>query len=430
MTGNDDLLVELSGDPVFDTPVPEPVEAHLDVDLDADEDRYSRFRLIPWWDQDLLRKAKILVIGAGALGNEIVKNLALLGIGNVLVCDMDTIENTNLSRSVLFRQADEGSYKADVIARSARDVNPDVNVHGLVANVIHDIGLGVYRAFDMVIGGLDNREARLHINQSCWKVNRPWIDGAIEVVNGIARVFIPPDGPCYECTMNDLDRKLLSMRKSCSLLTRSQMLEGKVPTTPTTASVIAGIQCQEAVKLIHGRDDLPVLSGKGFYFNGLTHDSFVIAYTRREECYSHVTYETVEETDWKASELKIGDLIEHVRSRMGSDAVVELEREIVSSLDCVPCGTSEPVYTPLSKLTEEDGRCPSCGEIRQISMTHALDEDPKYLDMSLSEIGVPPLDIVTGRVGFDMVHMELSGDRSEILGWMDPAVVESKGVNT
>ena len=175
------------------------------LDLTVEDDRYSRLRLIPWWDQQLLRQAKVMVVGAGALGNEIVKNLALLGIGHLLICDMDRIENSNLSRSVLFRQSDEGAYKAEVIARAAREINPDVNARPFVGNIVHDLGLGAFRAFDVIIAGLDNREARLHINQSCWKVNRPWIDGAIEIVSGVARVFVPPDGPCYECTMNARD---------------------------------------------------------------------------------------------------------------------------------------------------------------------------------------------------------------------------------
>lgn len=75
------------------------------------EDRFARFRLIGWWDQQRLSAAKVLVVGAGALGNEIVKNLALLGVGNLLIADLDRIENSNLSRSVLYRAADQGCRK-------------------------------------------------------------------------------------------------------------------------------------------------------------------------------------------------------------------------------------------------------------------------------------------------------------------------------
>lgn len=168
---------------------------------DLEEDRYSRLRLIPWWDQSKLKNAKVMVVGAGALGNEVIKNLALVGVGNILIIDMDIIENSNLSRSVLFRAEDCGRLKAEVAAERAMEINPDINVTWMNADIVNDVGLGVFACMDVVIGGLDNREARLAINQSCWKVNVPWVDGAIEVLHGVARVFVPPDGACYECTM-------------------------------------------------------------------------------------------------------------------------------------------------------------------------------------------------------------------------------------
>src|SRR5882757_6124884 len=150
----------------------------------AQEDRFHRFKLIGWWDQQKLSAAKVLVIGAGALGNEIIKNLALLGVGNVLVVDLDTVENSNLSRSVLYRAKDNGTPKAVAAARAAREIYPDQRIHALVANAVYDLGMGVYRWADVVIGGLDNREARLSINRACLKFNKPWIDGAIEHIQG------------------------------------------------------------------------------------------------------------------------------------------------------------------------------------------------------------------------------------------------------
>src|SRR5439155_11886842 len=236
----------------------------------AGDDRFSRFGLITWWDQKKLSQARVLVIGAGALGNEIIKNLALLGIGNVFIADKDRIENSNLSRSVLYRESDAGEFKATVAARAAKEIYPQINVGYFNGDIVHDLGLGVFRWADVVIGGLDNREARLAINRACWKVNRPWIDGAIEQIQGVARVFIP-DGPCYECTMSQRDWQLLQMRRSCNLLTREEMERGKTPTTPTISSIIAGVQCQEAVKLIHG---LETIGGRGWVFQGLSTDAY------------------------------------------------------------------------------------------------------------------------------------------------------------
>src|SRR5947209_7497728 len=113
-----------------------------------EDDRFHRFRLIGWWDQKKLAAAKVLVVGAGALGNEIVKNLALLGVGSVLIADMDRVENSNLSRSILYRAADNGRFKAEVAAETAREVYPSMRAAAFNGNVIYDLGLGVFRWAD------------------------------------------------------------------------------------------------------------------------------------------------------------------------------------------------------------------------------------------------------------------------------------------
>ncbi len=300
----------------------------------ADEDRFARLRLISWWDQDRLAAAKFLVIGAGALGNEIMKNLALLGVGNVVLADRDRIENSNLSRSVLFRGEDCGRSKAEVAAARAREIYPDMRVQPLTINIVHDLGAGVYRWANVILGGLDNREARVAINRGAARAGKIWIDGAIERLQGVARVFDPACGPCYECTMNETDWKMLQARRSCALLTRDQMEEGKVPTVSTTASVIAGIQCQEAVKLLHG---LEVIDGRGFVFEGMRHETYVVAYTRKEDCPAHDPDEPVHCLDWSVCGTRTGDLLERVRSDLGLEAVIETSHDLLASLYCPKC---------------------------------------------------------------------------------------------
>jgi len=387
---------------------------------DLEEGRYHRLDLIPWWDRERLAKARVLVVGAGALGNEIIKNFALLGLGHLFIIDLDTIELSNLTRSVLFREEDTGKMKAEVAARRASLINPTIHTYSIVGDVIYDLGLGFFREMDLVVGGLDNREARLAINQNCWRANVPWIDGAIEVLHGVARVFVPPDGACYECTMNADDYKLLSMRRSCALLSREEMVEGKVPTTPTTASVIAGIQVQEAVKLLHHRPDLPVLAGRGFFFNGLSYDTYVIEYTRREDCLSHETYDHVDRYDGRADETTLGTMLKVVRDRLGSEAVLDFAREIVSALLCQRCRTREPVFNVLGRIGENQAKCPKCGQVREPEMTHSISGDEPFLDRTLAEVGIPPYDVVTGRVGLEMVHWLLAGDRDEVMRGLPP----------
>ena len=188
--------------------------------LILEQGRFARFESIEWWDQSLLANARILVVGAGAIGNEVIKNLALLGVGHIVVIDMDSVESSNLSRSVLFRQEDEGQPKAVVAQRRAGDIYDGMRVTPIVGNVLADVGLGVFRWAQAVIGALDNREARVFVNQACAQVGRSWIDGGIDVLNGIVRLFSPPDHACYECTMSQKDWEVLNKRRSCTLLAR------------------------------------------------------------------------------------------------------------------------------------------------------------------------------------------------------------------
>lgn len=394
-------------------PHPERPVLDLEEALQDDNDRYSRLRLIPWWDQERLAGARVMVVGAGALGNEILKNLALLGVGHIYVVDFDVIENSNLSRSVLYRPRNEGAIKAEVAARAVAEINPDCRVYWLNGNVAWDIGLGLFRRMDVVIGGLDNREARLAINQACWRVNVPWVDGAIEVLFGVARVFWPPHSACYECTMTEQDYRLLHMRRSCALLSRQEMLAGKVPTTPTTAAVIAGIQVQEAVKILHNRPDLPTLAGKGFFFNGLTHDSYVVEYARKEFCPSHECFEPVVAMQRRVSNTTAAEMLALAQDHLGAGSLIELHRELVVALHCGHCRSEEKLIQLLGRLGEKEARCPQCGEVRRPVLTHALDGEEDFLDLTLDRLGIPPLDIISARHGLEMIHFEFSGDWEE-----------------
>ncbi|HEX9060302.1 MAG TPA: ThiF family adenylyltransferase [Clostridia bacterium] len=376
------------------------------------EDRFSRFELISWWDQKKLIESKILVIGAGALGNEILKNLSLLGVGNILVVDMDTVENSNLSRSVLFREKDNGFPKAETAARSAKDIFPGANIRYINANVTNGLGLGFFRWADIVIAGLDNREARLFINRCCWKTNTPWIDGAIEQLNGVARVFVPPDGVCYECTMSKVDMDIIRLRRSCNLLTRDEMLDGKVPTTPTSASIIAGIQCQEAVKYIHG---LPVLKDKGFIYNGMTHDSYIVEYQKKDDCYSHETYEEIEDLNISVSTSKIIDLYNEAQKRLGAGAVIELNHEIISKLLCPSCGSDKDVYRPAGTVKASDAVCSKCHEPMTPQLFHSIDGTENFLEKTFEEIGIPPFDILKARRGINEWAFCFKSDKEKFI---------------
>lgn len=378
------------------------------------QEKYSRLRLIPWWEQEKIARCRLLVVGAGALGNEILKNAALLGFTQVVVVDMDRIEESNLSRAVLFRAEDIGDFKAEAAARAYHELAPEASIHPLVADVIHGCGLGLFEWADVILAGLDNREARLWINRCAWKVNRPWIDGAIEGINGVARVFLPGSAPCYECTLGEMDWKLLERRMSCNLLRHEANVEGKVPTTPTISSIIAGIQVQEAVKLIHG---MPTLAGHGFVFEGLNHSSYRVEYTAKADCMSHYTLESVTECPERASQLTLEDLRERGKRDLGAaEVTIEFSRDIVHKLICPKCGGEEERFAPVGSITFEEGRCPKDGQMRTVETIHNYSGSESYGRRTLGQLGLPLFDVFAARSGEMEKGYLIAGDSEEILG--------------
>ncbi len=391
-----------------DAPAAEDSTLYLD-----DTDRYTRLRLIPWWRQEKLTAARVLVVGAGALGNEVLKNLALLGVGTVHVIDLDDVEPSNLSRSVLFRLEDGGKSKAIVAARRASEINPDVTFLPQQGDVITDLGLGLFADVDVVIGCLDNREARLWVNRQCWKVSTPWVDAGIQEIQGVVKVFTPPTSSCYECTMTERDYQLLNLRYSCPLLRRDQIMEGKVPTAPTIAAMMAALEVQEALKLIHGME---VQAGSALVFNGVTNQFYSTKLPFRDDCLSHETYPTPI-TLSLGHQSKASELFSLARATLGDGQLtLTLDRDVVSHLECPRCRWSVEVFRPRTKVTMAEAVCPNCQAPALPIMLNSIDSDSPLAERPLASLGIPAYDMVRVDGTSNSAVFLLQADRERALG--------------
>jgi adenylyltransferase/sulfurtransferase len=323
---------------------------------------------------------------------------------------MDFVEKSNLTRSVLFRKEDEGKSKAETICKRAKDINEEINISYFHGNIFN-LGLGVFKEMDLIICGLDNREARFFVNQSCWKVNRPWIDGAIEVLNGVARMFIPPDGTCYECTLNEIDYNLMNKRKSCMMLGLDDIIEGKIPTTPTVSSIIAGVEVQEAVKYLHNKE-MVTLNGKGFVFNGNTNETYIVEYQKNEDCTSHDTFKEFEKLNQKFSDASLNDVIEFGKKYFNSpDFIIEFNNEVVYELKDEN-GNTEEYFANINLLTQKD--IVRNEKILKANSFHNLkpgsEISEKLKNMKLVDLKIPFNDIVTVTNSEKEIHLEFGYD--------------------
>ena len=375
--------------------------------------RYDTLRLISWWQQKKVAKARVMVVGAGALGNEILKNLALVGIGQILIIDFDVVEAANLTRSVLFRAEDIGKLKGEVAAQRLKELNPDVKVARICGDITTDVGLGVFRSMDIALIGVDNFGARIFVNRACFKVGTPWINGGIQELVGDFHVYIPGKGACYECSLPTEAYKEVKRRLSC-LLPIEEVEQGRVPTTPTIASIIGGLQVQEALKLIHGHE---VDGGSGLIFNGLTNEFLPANFPINERCLNHNPLKSIIATGSSVADSTLGEMLNMAEKKLGSGAVIRMDFDLVSRVTCA-CGYSRKTLKRLDKLGSDELKCPKCKKLMQPDITSTIGKaTPWFMDKTLSQAQIPPFHIITARNKTSAVHFELDADSDKVLNF-------------
>ena len=233
---------------------------------EADEYRYDRSKRIPWLDLDSIFKANVLMVGAGALGNEVGKNLALSGFRNITVVDMDRVVGSNLNRCLFFTTEDATlrRSKAEAVCRGISTLSPEV-VPRAITSRIEDCGDEPFQETDVVLGCLDNINARIHVNAHAYHAGKVYVDGGMEGFLGKVMVSVPPDGACLQCGMNRTHAKVAQLRFSC---TGADVVfhEPRVGAEITTTSVISAIMVREALKTVTGRKDMVI--SNALYYDG------------------------------------------------------------------------------------------------------------------------------------------------------------------
>lgn len=389
------------------------------------------FTLLSWFKKDRVKNARVLVAGCGALGNEVVKNLALFGVGHIYVVDFDKIELSNLTRSVLFREEDayNHAYKAEIVAKRASEINPQIEVVPIVGNLFSDVGFGLYRSVDVVIGCLDSRIARYQLNRLCMRAGKSWIDGSIENLTGAVKVYVPGVN-CYECGLSRDEFNHIMLRTGCADVVRSQTAKGRVATTPISASIVGALQVQEAMKIIHienpdeGDDKREVtpfktLQGRMLRYEGMTNAMNIYKISSwKNTCAAHEQWTGVIKAEELSASMTVENVLEALKKILNVENV-EINMCNNKFIDVIATDYPQKEFEVMIPESKLDNYIKKNKELRQLSyrtLIHKhfyenIDSSFPYKTMTLQQIGIPAFDVLQVSTENGVSYVELSADR-------------------
>jgi molybdopterin/thiamine biosynthesis adenylyltransferase/rhodanese-related sulfurtransferase len=224
----------------------------------TDFSRYQRQMILPQIGgngQEKLRKAKVIVIGAGGLGSPVLMYLAAAGIGTIGVIEYDKVDLSNLHRQILYNTSDIGKNKIEVTTQRLNRINPGINLIPYNEQLSKNNVLEIIKDYDVVIDGSDNFPTRFMVNDATVILDKPLVFGAAYQFIGQASVFNYKNGPTYRCVFPEQPKA--GEMPSCS----TGGVIGPLP------GIIGSIQANETIKII--LDIGESLSGRFLQINSL-----------------------------------------------------------------------------------------------------------------------------------------------------------------
>ncbi|KAF4307242.1 hypothetical protein GTA08_BOTSDO05022 [Botryosphaeria dothidea] len=199
-----------------------------------------------------IKQSRILMVGAGGIGCELLKNLVLTGFGNIHIVDLDTIDLSNLNRQFLFRHEHIKKSKALVAKESAGKFNPHVNIEAHHANIKDpQFNVDWFKGFNLVFNALDNLDARRHVNKMCLAADVPLIESGTTGFNGQVQVIKKGKTECYDCNVKETPKSF----PVCTIRsTPSQPIHCIVWAKSYLFTEVFGISEDEAPEVDHTED--------------------------------------------------------------------------------------------------------------------------------------------------------------------------------
>jgi molybdopterin-synthase adenylyltransferase len=352
---------------------------------DGTADRYARQRITPGWNQDRIAGATVVVVGVGALGNEVAKNLALAGVGRFILCDPDTVAASNLSRTVLFGSEHVGRPKASVAAATLGTLAPDATVQARVADLGHGVGLGELADADVVLSCVDTIRARMRLLGRCMLAGAALIDGGTSSYGGEVRLRLSPDEACYGCTLSAHERGVSDLPWSCFGTDGG----GPQPASIATTALVASWMSLAATQVILG---LPP-AYRVLRIDTASGRTAPVTIERDPDCPHHRPLAGPVTTVAVTHQATVGELL----AVLGPGDEPFTWEQFPLGWRCGTCGRYANNATLSGGMDTNDTvlRCDLCGGVIRARFSQRLRDAPPQA--RLSELGVAPEDILPVR---------------------------------
>ena len=353
-----------------------------------------------------IKNTSIAVIGTGAAGNEVLKDLALMGFGKFLIVDFDVVEDSNLSKSTLFGKEDIGKPKAQVAAETLRQCilheNPDIKY--INGDLITDVGKGIFFDYDIIICCVDTANCRAYINDWCVRAGKPFFE--IGFKNYQVNVsFFAPEGDTYPVCLREYmgQGSFDGKRNSCSGLKMKDTDLQVIPTIQFTAALSGSIVSMELIKYLEGRS---TLKNKTMYYFGLTHEVMFQTFEPNPNCEIHKEAFMPVTPVMVSANATVREVLSVVEKAIGQHALMKLPEEFVISGRCNGCGKKMQINRRKSKLWDHERWCDECRENPEYGQHldfgnewHTVSEitsnsDAEILSMTMQQLGVPQDDVI------------------------------------
>ena len=216
--------------------------------------------------QQALKRARVLIVGAGGVGAPAALYLAAAGVGTLGLIDDDVVGLSNLQRQIAFSTPEVGRPKVEAAAERLGGLNPHVTIQTFAERLTPDNAADRIDGFDIVLDGTDDFETRLIVNAACVAADKPLVSGALGRWSGQVGVFA--GRPCYQCLVPEVPPDA----ETCA----------RVGVVGALAGVVGSMAALETIKLITGAGE--ALAGRLMLYDGLAGTARTVRVTADPHC--------------------------------------------------------------------------------------------------------------------------------------------------